>query len=340
MALPDSATQADQERVGNGEDAPQLSPPEELSASSIPPSAGIAGTEPVTAIVQSHDDEGAGAGVGDNTPAGNIDAENGSDQDGSEARSLVGSDNVGLSDYDSLSEASDDSGLVKAAKSLSSKALFEVYKMRLQRNRKLRRGQRVRFQQPIPGKTDSKGPMRTTPREFVEDSGEDQASALVRGVVDYLRVLEDRIKRIESGRKKQTVPPPMGPRGPQKTVRPDDDVELTVKFFDANAYQDVRGEFPSVHPKNPNGAVPLAAKPGHFLCAEDTQQIIRVLLSEFYFGESPSPRLKTTIPRRPSRPWQRHPTRTISIFWPLKLLLHTLSTSSRHSLTSASRGGG
>jgi hypothetical protein len=97
-----------------------------------------------------------------------------------------------------------------------------------------------------------------------------QGSNLVKGLVDYLRVLEDRMDQIPEPRA----------RGEKtddtiiKSTKVDDStVEATVKFFNAAAYTEVV-----------NGSVNLISdeetEEGTFVCGHDTQQLIRVLYSK------------------------------------------------------------
>ncbi|PQE28829.1 aaa family atpase protein [Rutstroemia sp. NJR-2017a BBW] len=103
-----------------------------------------------------------------------------------------------------------------------------------------------------------------------------QGSNLVKGLVDFLRVLEDRIDRGSEAKAK-------GEKTNDTTIKStkvdDSTVEVTVKFFNAAAYTDVV-----------NGSVNLISdeetEEGTFVCGHDTQQLIRVLYSKIRHEEA------------------------------------------------------
>ncbi|KAI1139707.1 hypothetical protein F5Y05DRAFT_330604 [Hypoxylon sp. FL0543] len=94
----------------------------------------------------------------------------------------------------------------------------------------------------------------------------DQGSNLVRGLVDYMRVMEDRIDLLESDKAKA------GDTSISKPSEDDDStVEVTVKFFDSAAYLGEDGSYPDVHSETEKGT---------FMCGHDTQHLIRVLYTK------------------------------------------------------------
>ena len=100
-----------------------------------------------------------------------------------------------------------------------------------------------------------------------------QAPNLVRGLVDYLRVVDERINRLEANE-----PPKIA--NEHKTMaaasrRPDPnsrdlEVQNAVKFFNAAAYLQPDGSYP---------AVDSTTEAGTFMCGHDTQHLVRVLYS-------------------------------------------------------------
>ena len=99
-----------------------------------------------------------------------------------------------------------------------------------------------------------------------------QAPKLVKGLVDYLRVLEDRIEQLEVGtvaklnNKNKEKEEDEAKKREAKSH--DSTVEIAVKFFNSAAYLKEDGSFP-----DENGQ----SEKGTFTCSHDTQQLIRVL---------------------------------------------------------------
>ncbi|KAM3069776.1 hypothetical protein ACMFMG_010484 [Clarireedia jacksonii] len=102
-----------------------------------------------------------------------------------------------------------------------------------------------------------------------------QGSNLVKGLVDYLRVLEDRINQLEPEIKIkfdniiESIPRP--------AEIDDSKIEITVKFFNAAAYLVPDGPLPTSDAETEKGT---------FVCCHDTQQLIRVLYSNIKDDET------------------------------------------------------
>ncbi|QSZ29019.1 hypothetical protein DSL72_003529 [Monilinia vaccinii-corymbosi] len=116
-----------------------------------------------------------------------------------------------------------------------------------------------------------------------------QGTNLVKGLVDYLRVLEDRIDQMESGTvaKASKVDKPneastenhsstnevVENRSSTNAVveNHSSTIEVVVKFFNSAAYLTDDGSYPAVHNE---------AEEGSFMCGHDAQHFIRVLYSK------------------------------------------------------------
>jgi hypothetical protein len=123
-------------------------------------------------------------------------------------------------------------------------------------------------------------------------NGINQGSNLVNGLVDYLRVLEDRIDQLESGtgakadKAKAKESTMRGSESGDSTIRlpesgystmrssesGDSTVEIAVKFFNSAGYLGEDGLYPpNVHDETEKGT---------FMCGHDDQHLIRVLYSK------------------------------------------------------------
>ncbi|KAL9118847.1 MAG: hypothetical protein Q9187_004598 [Circinaria calcarea] len=142
------------------------------------------------------------------------------------------------SDSDASSDSAPDYYIRRLAMSASSLSLFNAYKERMKR------------------KAETK-------------DQRNQGSNLVKGLVDYLRVLEDRIDQLESdtGTKAEKVDEP----SIRLTESSNSTVEVAVKFFNSAAYLGEDGSYLK--------AVDETEK-GTFTCGHDTQHLIRVLYSK------------------------------------------------------------
>ncbi|KAI9641150.1 hypothetical protein NHQ30_010580 [Ciborinia camelliae] len=103
-----------------------------------------------------------------------------------------------------------------------------------------------------------------------------QGANLVKGLVDYLRVLEDRIDQLESGtvaKVKVDEPGEASSEAPSEAPIENDNstIELVVKFFDSAAYLQDDGSYPALNDETEKGS---------FVCGHDAQHLIRVLYSK------------------------------------------------------------
>ncbi|KAI0381928.1 hypothetical protein F5Y04DRAFT_270592 [Hypomontagnella monticulosa] len=97
-----------------------------------------------------------------------------------------------------------------------------------------------------------------------------QDSTLVEGLIDYLRVMESRMSKVEAGLPKNEVPD-SDDSTPTPSCTDDKSIELTVKFFNAAAYFNKEESYPVVGSETEKGT---------FGCNHDTQHLIRVLYSK------------------------------------------------------------
>ncbi|KAI1083013.1 hypothetical protein F5B20DRAFT_577402 [Whalleya microplaca] len=117
-----------------------------------------------------------------------------------------------------------------------------------------------------------------------------QDSNLVNGLVDYLRVMESRMSKLEAGMPndsdKEVAADDNAGSNSDNVAKQDSDsdnskdkpsfegdksVEVSVKFFNAAAYLDKDGSYPTVSGETEKGT---------FVCGHDTQHLIRVLYSK------------------------------------------------------------
>lgn len=105
-------------------------------------------------------------------------------------------------------------------------------------------------------------------QKYMDKKGVDQGSTLVTSLVNYLRVLEDRVGDLET-----TIEPEAYQQKKRKglvTQHSDCAVELAVKFFRSAAYLDEDGAFPKIVEEPDKGT---------FMSSHDDQSLIRVLYS-------------------------------------------------------------
>lgn len=109
-------------------------------------------------------------------------------------------------------------------------------------------------------------------RKTEKKDRKNQGSNLVKGLVDYLKALEDRIDKLQS------VPPDTEAKvdkGKDSSISPteggDSIIEVGVKFFNSAAYLTKDGAYPGADDKTEKGT---------FMCDHDTQHPIRVLYSK------------------------------------------------------------
>jgi len=115
-------------------------------------------------------------------------------------------------------------------------------------------------------------PLNFFPRRKGVDDNASQASNLVKGMVDYMRVLENRITDLES-RNYDTASMGGDPDNRRQSTPEEriENVEPKAKFFDARAYMKVGGDFISVHKHPPADSGEIHTKeatatdPGHFM---------------------------------------------------------------------------
>ncbi|KAK1750914.1 hypothetical protein QBC47DRAFT_392881 [Echria macrotheca] len=196
--------------------------------------------------------------------------------------------------HHAISDASSDSGSESeyeqikrdAVRRLTSRDFFAAYTAKLEKYAKRSRDKRNRvaksyaFQPPPGAFAPPPPPMSASDNSF------ETASNLVRGVVDYLRVLEKRIEGVERGKTPWGAPLP--PPKPQRdnVYHPDasKDIQLTVKFFNADAYLNHGGAYKFVHSDEPNA--PWRA-PGALMCDQDARDLVRVMYSPLIASDSP-----------------------------------------------------
>jgi hypothetical protein len=98
-----------------------------------------------------------------------------------------------------------------------------------------------------------------------------QAPNLVEGLVDYLRVVEERINHLEAKSGVMTdKEDKMKAAAFHRSDGGDSTVEVAVKFFNAASYLEPDGSYPAVDNETEEGT---------FMCSHDTQHLIRVLYS-------------------------------------------------------------
>ncbi|KAF7956720.1 hypothetical protein EAE96_004050 [Botrytis aclada] len=96
-----------------------------------------------------------------------------------------------------------------------------------------------------------------------------QGANLVEGLVDYMRVLEDRIGQLESGTGAKVNKADVASKAPIKND--DSTIEMVVKFFNSAAYLADDGSYEAVNDETEKGS---------FMCDHDAQHLIRVLYSK------------------------------------------------------------
>ncbi|THV49355.1 hypothetical protein BGAL_0199g00140 [Botrytis galanthina] len=96
-----------------------------------------------------------------------------------------------------------------------------------------------------------------------------QGANLVEGLVDYMRVLEDRIDQLESGSGAKVN---KADESSKALIKNDDStIEIVVKFFNSAAYLEDDGSYEAANDETEKGS---------FMCGHDAQHLIRVLYSK------------------------------------------------------------
>ncbi|KAI0844815.1 hypothetical protein F5Y00DRAFT_273573 [Daldinia vernicosa] len=116
---------------------------------------------------------------------------------------------------------------------------------------------------------------------------QNQGPNLVKGLVDYMRVLEDRIDQLETGQESRASANKKGNSASQGS-NVNNAVEVTVKFFNSRLYLEDDGSFIGVH---------SGTEEGTFMCDHDTQHLVRALyMKTRYDGENPTKRADSNAP--------------------------------------------
>lgn len=108
--------------------------------------------------------------------------------------------------------------------------------------------------------------------ERAKPPAEEHGANLVESLVDYLRVLEDRIDSLETGLNRE-APGDQDSDSESLIDAGERQVEVAFKLFHANAH-------PKDYPNrdfNPSSPHPPSSPPGTFACSYDTQHLIRAL---------------------------------------------------------------
>nr|AGQ21998.1 hypothetical protein [Pestalotiopsis fici] len=163
----------------------------------------------------------------------------GSDWETEEDASAAASDSSSDSEAESIATLDDMQRLQNdCAKHFTSETFFNAYTQRLKEKARNRRGK-------------------------------NQGSTLVKGLVDYMRTLEERISSLEesqdAGSEANTEP------GHVETDIYDAQVKLDIKFFDEAAYTYDNIFYAQAHSREEKGT---------FMCGHDDQHLIRVLYSK------------------------------------------------------------
>ncbi|KAK5653012.1 hypothetical protein OQA88_9298 [Cercophora sp. LCS_1] len=190
------------------------------------------------------------------------------------------------------------------ASKLDSKSIFAAYKKKLATTKRYRRATapiparapRQIYRQPDPGDGQF-GPLLPTmvppPPGPVFEVGEDpetQASNLVRGVVDYLRVLEDRLERLENekeDRRSRDSSPSPEPKSPASEAGSEEiplGFSLAIRFYDSRSYLNQWGDLPDVHRDIKSSPW---RDPGAFQRGIGVQDLVRVLYTPTTAAPSP-----------------------------------------------------
>lgn len=116
-------------------------------------------------------------------------------------------------------------------------------------------------------------------QKYMDKKGVDHGSTLVTSLINYLRVLEDRVDDLETSIEPEAYQ--QKKRQGLVTHHSDCAVELAVKFFRSAAYLDEDGSFPKIVDEPDKGT---------FMSSHDDQSLIRVLYSTSR-DNAPSPQM-------------------------------------------------
>lgn len=129
-----------------------------------------------------------------------------------------------------------------------------------------------------------KAAMKTKERERGLRS---QGSKLVEGLMNYLRILEDRIAKLDADGVRKTE----AERGENNPRPANTTVELDVKFFNSMGCVEENGQYVTAHDGTPNGT---------YMCDHGTQHLIRVLYSQVHEDKSQPPDCPGSEPPLPN----------------------------------------